>query len=186
MVTNGYCTESELQQAIGRAVDMDDPNYALIQDCINRASRMIDTKTGRIYYQKTVSNERIDQYDISVSGLYVDEQNIMLPCPIISITSIIQDGITLIEDDDFIVYSDRVVNDFGWTTERKGVSFSGVIGYSSTPEYVKNWCIQIASVLSGLATFSVTDSDGSTYTRDKTEIPSWVEKEMRQNRRCLI
>ena len=185
-ILNGYCTVAELQNAMSRPIDNTDIAYSLFEDSINRASRMIDTKTGRIYYMATLSNELIDRYTLSPNGLYADNTNIMSLAPIISISSLTQDGTILIENDDYYIYSDKIVNDSGWTYERKGISLSGVIGYVDTPQYVRNWCIQIASVLSGLATFSVTDSDGTRYTRDKTEIPSWVEKEMRQNMRCLI
>ena len=189
-LVNPYCTEEEVYRQMAKPYSSSDANIDLIRDCINNASRMIDQKTARIYYQKSITNEVVDIYSISDTALYINDNRttILFPCPIISITSITEDSSNIIENTDFYVYKNegKIVRDGEWSTSRKGISITGTIGYATTPDFVKGWCKAIAATMTGLWVTSYTDADGNTYTNIRRAYPETVINDMKSNRRIML
>lgn len=189
-ITNGYCTVAQLQIAIGQPVNASDPHFSFYESCIERASRFIDSETGRIYYSKTLTAEKVDVYAISESGIVIDSDRIrmLFPAPVISITEILSGTTELIEDEDFYVYNAAgiIESTSFWTDDRKGISITGTIGYASTPKNVEGWCIAIAGALSGKDASMVTDEDGGSFEYVRRTIPKWVRDDLRANRRIIL
>lgn len=189
-IVNGYCTEAQLQAALKRAVSASDPNYTLIQDAITRASRLIDQRTSTIYYTKALTSEKVDQYEVSDTGLYIsgNGSTLWFPAPVISITSIVEDGTTLVSGTDYFLYktTGKIVRVGGWTTTQQGISVTGSIGLAAIPSFVEQWCIAIAEALTGLAVSAVVDDSGSQIEVIKNSIPKWVWNDMKSNQRTML
>lgn len=188
-ITNGYATVSELQRKLGRAVSGSDTIFSFLEECIERASRSIDEFTGKIYYSKTITAEKVDIFQLSDSGIGIfDHSRMIFPAPIISVSEILEDSTPLTADADYYVYSGQgaIARDGYWTSSRRGISFSGVIGYVSTPKNVNMWCLQVAAALSGRDTATYTDSGGDITEVLKTTVPTWVLEEMKLDRRIFL
>ena len=182
-LVNGYCTEIELQRSLSRKTGATDPNYALLQDSINQASRIIDKYTGSFFYEKTLSEEIVDIFGRSNSGIYMEKtrRRLFFPAPIISI-EISEDDVVLTDETDYYVYSsDGYVDRDGiWSTNRKAISINGNIGHESVPDNVKRWCISIADAISGLSVKSFLDDSGNQIEIIKNSVPKWVWLEMKR------
>lgn len=189
-IVNGYCTEADLQRVLTRTVTASDENYTLLQDTITRASRFIDEMTGTFWYQRTITSEEIDCFDMSDNRFYIDDSQSKLYCPsaIINISSIVEDGVTLTENVDYTVYksSGVIIRNGYWSGEKKGVVVSGVFGFSSTPAHVARWCVSVAEVFSGLATRSFTDSDGNQLDIQKNNLPKSLIDDISAHRRFML
>lgn len=190
MVTvNGYASVAQLKKKLGSVPSTS--NDSFFEDCITRSSRFIDDFTEKIWYSLTLTSEIVDGYMIvSENGLCIDSSfsRILLPAPVISITSIIEDSTTLTANTDYYVYgrSEFIDRDGLWSSERRAISITGAIGYSSTPAYVEEWCLTISEVLSGLATKPVSDSDGNVIEFIRNSVPKWVFDQMRRHRRVIV
>lgn len=189
-ISNGYASVAELQRKLGRAVDSGDPQFSFFEECIERASRYIDDRVGRIYYQLTLSSEVVDTVAPSENGLRIlrDQKTIVSPCPIISISSIIEDGVTLVEGTDYYLYKaqGKIQKSGRWSSTPQGISVSGVIGYASTPEKVGMWCVSIAAALTGLDIRQWTDDSGSVQTVLQSTVPQWVLDDIDGDREYVI
>ena len=176
-IVNGYATRQEYQESIGRTVDASDVNLATIERAIESASRFIDEHTGQIFYSRTITDEAIDVFDISENKFWVNDDRCSLRCParILSITSVVQDGVTLTADTDYFAYAVGTIRFASLITlERKGVVITGVFGHSATPVAVRLACCQIAAVISGLEVRTVMDAAGDEQTILLRSIPKWV------------
>jgi hypothetical protein len=176
-ITNGYLTLSELQRAIGRTVDASDVRKDWLEECIERGSRMFDSLAGdAFFYEKNVTGEYIDAYGVSGSGFWINESLKSIHCSssIISVSSIVEDSETLVENTDFYRYKTYIDRDGLWSTSRRAIVMSCKIGYTATPKDVTQATTQIAMALSGLAIASYTDDVGSQIEVIKNNIPKWV------------
>jgi hypothetical protein len=186
-VTNGYCTLAELQSKLGRTVTASDPNADALNTCINNASRFIDEQTGSFFYDKTLTAEVVDIFGMSTNQLVVseDQTTIRFPAPVISISSLSEDGTTLTENEDFYIYGSEIQRDGYWSSERRAIQITGHIGYSSTPSRAQMWCLSIAAALSGLDASAFTDEDGSTMEVIRRNTPKWILDQLRMERRLI-
>ena len=183
-ITNGYCTLVELQQHLGRdtAEGQDsgsgDINADFLESCITRASRIVDIQLGIQTHlnQHTITAEYLDCYGISDSGLWFtsDMVTIRSGVPIISVTTLSEDGTALVENTDFYLYKNKIEASGAFSTGRKAYRITASIGYSAIPDEIKAATIQIASALSGLAITAYTDDNGDTTTVIQKNIPKWV------------
>ena len=187
-ITNGYATVAELQRKLGRTVSSSDTIFTFLEECIERASRAIDDLTGSVYYEASITSEKIDQFEVSNSGIIIScSDKIMFPAPLISVTSIVEDGVTLTSDDYWPYYSAGVITrPGGWTYTRQGILFTGSFGYSSYPKNVNSWCLAIAGALSGRETSTYTDDEGNIQEVIRNSVPKWVYDEIRANRKIMM
>lgn len=183
-ITNGYCTLVELQKHLGRDTaegqesGSSDINADFLEDCITRASRIVDIQLGIQTHlnQHTITAEYLDCYGISDSGMWFtsDMVTIRSGVPIISVTTLSEDGTTLTENTDFYVYKNKIESASTFSTARKAYQITASIGYATIPAEITAATIQIASALSGLAITAYTDDNGDTTTVIQKNIPKWV------------
>lgn len=178
-IINGYCTLIELKARMPR---IDTTKDSFLEDCVERASRLIDWYTGRFYYSKSVTAEIVDQYDFSSSGLSISMAGTALrsPVPFITVSTIVEGGLTLVANSDYFVYPYQILRFGVWSSEPKDISFTGTLGYSATPENVKEWCLAISEVLSGLGMRTVTDGSGGLIDIIKNSVPKWVMDDIKR------
>ena len=76
---------------------------------------------------------------------------LLLPSwPINSVTSVVEDGVTLVEGTDFEVYTDRLIRvrsgrDRSWVRKRKAITVSYNGGYNPIPEALRDICVRIVA-----------------------------------------
>lgn len=186
-----YCTLEQVQQFVGNTnADKIDQ----IKDAINRASRFIDEITGRIYYQKTVTDYYLrgtaggDGWDIrkyipgkSAGGLLVCKYK-----PIVSITSLVETAVALTENTDFYVLNESGIVERAsgnWSETPRDIKITAVFGYATTdtatpsadqPGDITQYAIEIAGRMSGLFARSVEQQDGEVMAFYETAIPEWI------------
>lgn len=134
-----------------------------IKKAINKASRYIDSVTGRYYYKKSYSSEYITTTSVRYQGWQILDDKLFTPqnAPIITLTSLVVDDDTLTENTDFYVdYEAGMIEKNGstWTTTLREIVFTGDLGYDSDdtetpstdiPGDVSHYCLEIASRFSG-------------------------------------
>ena len=188
-IVNGYATVEQLQRALRRTVDNADPNLSWLEMCIEQSSRFIDAQTGSFFYEKTLSNEKIDIYDMSDNEVMIDStgDRLLFPAPLTEVTSIVESSSTLTEDIDFFTYKSMGVieRDSGWSSNRKAIVFTGKIGYASTPTRIVALCLQIAKAISGLSVSAFTDESGGLTEVIRESIPKWVLTALKKERRIV-
>jgi hypothetical protein len=130
----------------------------------------------------------VDIYGESNNGFIINyAQDSILTPPIVSITSIIEDGIILTKDEDYYLFKNygKIMKN-AWSSGHNAIVITGVFGYSSTPENIKNLCVKIAAIFSGLATKIVSDGNGGELSVNITQIPEWILNELYKERRIYV
>jgi len=179
-ITNGYATLLEFQARTGITDSQLTSKTSLIEAEIERNSREIDMVTGRLFYTKTLTASKV-RFDMGMNadGLRMSEdaQTITFPAPILTITSITNDGVALVADTDYYVNGDTIFSNTIFTTNRKtGVVVTGTCGYAATPKDVNSICLAMTEVSTGLGTKTVTDSNGDKFDVTRDNMPDWVEE----------
>lgn len=108
-----------------------------IKDAINKISRLIDSLTGRYYYQKTYTSEYLsgtrdyNGWQIlrrDTGGLLLTPQE----APIVSISSLSENGTSLTENTDFYIHAEEGIierNGANWDDSPRMIIISCVLGY---------------------------------------------------------
>lgn len=179
-ITNGYCTLSELQYRLGRSQNANDVYLDSLENAIESASRHIDKVTGQIFYSKSISSEYIDIYmSNSNNGFYINDigNKIYCPAPIISASGIYSDDALLVENTDyFLNKSDGVIRaDSCFSTNNRGILVTSItVGHSSTPDDIKQTCLTLAEIYSGLGKTTIQDYEGNLQEIRKNTVPKSV------------
>lgn len=184
-ITNGYCTLKQLQDYLGRSVKGPwEDKAGMLERMIDAASRYIDQYTGKVYYTKSVTAEVIDRYTrVSDSGIIITslrytDDILILPAPIISITSIVEDNITLTSGADYYIYTKSSIIDrtTSWSYGRQNIKITGSFGYASVPDHINNVCVMIAASFSGLDSKVFVDEIGASQAMMTNSIPAKILK----------
>jgi hypothetical protein len=191
MITNGYCTVAELKLKIGRNDDSLTLTTDKLELAINLASRMIDEVTGSFFYQTTLTSEKVDRFGMSESGImlnYSIPSALNFPVPILGVSSLIDDGSTLVVNSDYYIYKadGKILKDGVFSSDFQGITVSGTIGYSTTPDYAKNWCLTIAEAISGLGIRTLFDDEGGISQIISRSIPKWCMDDMVAHQRVVV
>jgi len=167
MITNGYTTLSNIKTFLGKN---DTTKDTFLEACIERASRYIDQYLSTVFYEKTITSEAIDYHSYSESGFFIVENNLYSPAPIISITSLLEDSVALVVNTDYYLYKTKALKPGGWSTNYKAITFTGKIGYATTPKEIEAVCLELSAVFSGLWTRSFSDGEGNIQDMLKTNL----------------
>lgn len=186
VLTNCYCTVSQLKRSLKRP-NSDGLIYdSLFEECITRASRNIDKYCNRIFYSKTITNELFDRYEYSENGLVVDKSGtkLLIPGTIISISSIYNNNTLLTEYTDYVLYKKAgyIYKASGWSADRvtttTGIKLTMTYGESTTPSEIENICIELAKVYTGLDTRMVVGQNGDFQVEMGNKIPPHIKKSL--------
>jgi len=156
-----YATLDAVKNHCGIALSKTDYDDE-IKDAINIVSRLIDSFTGRIYYEKTYTNEYLNG-TTDYQGWQIVGNLLYTPyaAPIISISSLVEDSANLIENTDFYIdkVSGIIEKEAGkWDFAPRKIKISCVIGYDSAdtatpssdiPGDINYFCIELAARKSG-------------------------------------
>jgi hypothetical protein len=190
---NAYCTVPELLVELKRQGDATTKTNTIMELAINRASRFIDDYTGSFFYNKTVTSEAVDAYALSDTGFYLDPvrlNKISTPAPIITLTSVIEDGVTLTLNSDYFAYKKacEIVKEYRgtWSAEHNAIVLTGTFGYSSVPEEIKHACLAIASAITGMSAQILTDENGDSVAVVRNVVPSWCLDILKRNKRRVV
>ena len=170
-ITNGYCTLNELKLALGRSDTVKD---SFLEVCVERASRYIDNDTDRFYFSRALTDEYIDIYGFSPSGLFIRGGSIYAPAPFQTVTTLASGVNTLALNTDYYVYRNRL-DLTSLNSDRRAYKFTGSLGYATTPLHINQACLTIAEVFSGLGIRTVVDDGGNEIDIVKNSLPLWVK-----------
>lgn len=188
-----YVTLSDVKRYCGISQNKDEYDED-IKNAINKASRYIDSTTGRYYYKKTYSSEYLKTtkgYDGWSIVLNEDISFIFTPqlSPIIDITTLIENDVTLVEDTDF--YVDKAIGmieraSTNWNENPREIVITCNLGYNSAdtatpssdiPGDVAQYALEIASRFSGRFKKSIKNFvSGGSEEIDLFSIPKDIEK----------
>lgn len=191
-ITNGYATLANFRSLIS-AKTGDTSKDAFYEDCIERASRYIDSKTNRRWYATTLTNHLVDSYAVSSAGISMNKNRLYFPCGNISISTIYEDGGLLVDQTDFWLNDDYIEKSEDWTTERRnsstgaGVKITGSFGYSNgaPPDDVQQICLQISKIFAEADTKTIMTEDGVEAMFVNKSIPAYVKDWMILNKRVV-
>ena len=199
-ITNGYCTQSELQIHLENTQDISDAMTSRCEQAISQSSRFIDLYTGRIFYSATLTAEKLDIYAMSPNGLYINadrRDRIYSPAPILTLTSITEDDVSVgTVDVDYFIYSPlagsigdcSIVKSGGglWSKDNQAISLTGTIGYASTPWEVKNLCLEISALIMRAKESYLTNSSGDIVGQFEQVLPKLTLLTLKMLRRKIV
>jgi len=196
MTLKVYATLTDFQQRTGRTKEgASDPKKATIESALAQASRMIDFAiTGRediaVYDVTTLNAEKvIYSMGMSANGLQMDYtgRRIVFPGPIISITEVKNNNVTITENIDYIVAHNYIQSVSSFTDDYQyGVAITGSFGYATVPDNIVALCVTIAEVLSGLGTRTYIDAMGQKTDVTRDNIPKYVSYELRKRKMKIV
>ena len=177
-ISLGYCTLVEFTARTGQTSATITAKTTLIEREIERASRRIDQYTDTFFYTKTLTASKVVyNFGQNSDGLMMSEDAkfIYFPAPILTITSVVNDTITLVEDEDYYIEGNTLFANTNFSTNRKnGVVITGTCGYAATPDDINEACLAIAEVSTGMGIRTVIDPDGSKLEVTRDNVPDWV------------
>ena len=153
-ISDGYATlaEFKLWKDIG-STDSDDD--AVIEDCIEAASRYIDRATGRTFYARTETH----YFDVPDDG----DRLLRLDDDLLTITTLTNGDSTVITSTHYNLVPKNYAPYYGiklkaastyyWTMDSSGnvedvISLAGTWGFSATaPDDIKDYCLALANNL---------------------------------------
>lgn len=188
-----YVTLNDVKFYCGISVDKTDYDDD-IKKAINKASRYIDGVTGRYYYKKTYTSEYLSttkgyegwqMYEKDSGGLLFTPKL----APIIDITSITEDGVSLTENTDFYVDKEAGMIEranTNWNENPRTIVITCNLGYDSDdtatpstdiPGDIVQYCLEIASRFSGHFKKSIKNYvSGASEEVDLFGVPKDIEK----------
>ena len=171
-----------------------------IKKAINKASRVIDSMTGRYYYKKTYTDEYLNGtkdyqgwqiYENEFGGLIITPQ----AAPIIDVTELVENGVTLTENTDFYLHKENGIierADGQWSDEPRTIKITCNLGYDSDdtetpssdiPGDIAQYALELSSRFSGHYKKAIKNYvSGGAETVDLFGIPKEIEKALRDMR----
>lgn len=181
-------TNRELKLKMGRPPEGEDPNEVKITQAVTNVDGIINLMTGTFFTQTTITDEYIDCYSMSDNKFKMNESRkiIWCPAPIISLSSIYEDDVLLVENTDYYLYKNqgRIEADGIFSSERRVVKLTGSFGYAAAnvPADIKELALLIGQILTGLATTVYMDENGELDATIRQNVPAWVWKALAAKR----
>lgn len=177
-ITRGYTTLAEFQARTGQTDATITAKTTLIEREIERASRRIDQYTSSFFYTNTLTSSKVVYGFVSNSdgiSMSEDATYISFPAPILTITSVINDGVAMVLNEDYYIDGSVLFANTIFTTNRKnGVLITGTCGYASTPDDINEACLALAEVSTGMGIRTVIDPAGDKLEVTRDSVPDWV------------
>lgn len=186
---NNYVTLDRLKVVSG--LDLKNKDAKLIA-CIEMASREIDSITERIWSKRVFQSETHDTFE---NPKTIDDGKLSTTYwPIISVSSITNDGTSLTENAEtstgFFVMGQhrRYIELYSgtWSGERRAVVLTYTAGYNTVPSDIESCCIEMALVKAGEKVRSYTDADGNLQETKAGNYPKWVTDTLKAKRPIAI
>lgn len=171
--SNNYCTYADVKKFCHIARNNSNNNEK-IKELIPKASAMIDSETNRFFNQRTITNEIHDDETKTI------EENKLFPkyFPIISVTSLVENTITLTENTDFYVYDNFIRKTTDFIPDYKGISLTYVAGKAIIPDLIRQICTEITSILANLKIVTYTTDEGIERSVILTTMPDYVKERL--------
>lgn len=177
-ITRGYATVDEFKARTGQPTATITAKTTLIEREIERASRRIDQYTSTFFYSKTLTNSKV-VYGFNANSdclmMAEDATYISFPAPILTITSVINNEVAMVEGEDYYIEGNVIFANTIFSTNRKnGVVITGTCGYSATPDDINEACLALAEVSTGMGIRTVVDPNGDKLEITRDNVPDWV------------
>lgn len=181
-----YISTDELKVKLGRTTVGSDVQDTKITFCVSAAESIVEHYTGTFFYEKTITDEYVDQYAISENLFKMSEDRCLIWCPakILTITALTDDDTTLTANSDYYLYKStgEIQSSGSFGSSRRSVKLSGTFGYSTVPDDIKECALQIAQAISGLAVTTYMDDEGDVQSVIKSNVPSWIWSYLKSRR----
>jgi len=146
LLAYALCAVSDVEKQYNGGTSYDSNETAVVENMINLATKYAENYIGR--YIKGRGEDLAESIDVPMKTQELFVTNF----PVISITSVVEDGDTLTEgeDEDYIYYDEDgcfLRNDVYWTSGYKKVVITYQGGYATVPEDLKQWCIDVAGFM---------------------------------------
>lgn len=188
-----YATAAQLRNVLNQAATNDDTRYNQV---LKSASKYIELKTGRFWYQVVLENYIFDIHN-SIYNLRCCDDTILFPSQITACTLVKEDDVTLTKNVDFWVdEGGSTSNDGGclvrnglWTQNRRnqdgteGLKISLTFGYQTYPDDLIQTTIDLARYFLKKNVSSTMSSEGIESQIMENEIPVTVTKFISANMR---
>ena len=181
-MANGYCTLAELHAHMGKPTDVT-ANDTLFETCIESASREIDYAiTGRrdhvVFKAHTLTASKVralfGRNDVCIK-MDLDQERIYFPSKINTITELKNAGEVLTNVTDYNIGYDFIQSRGVFTSDPEdGVEITGTMGSDTVPIQIKQLCLAMAGIYTGMDTRTMTDADGSSIEISTRSMPKWV------------
>ncbi len=179
-MANEYATLTEFQ----KRTSLDAAELIAKTDLINaeleRNSRLIDKITGARFYKTTLTASKV-RFDYGYNSdnlvMSANGQRIYFPSNTIVISEIKSDDVTLTVDEDYFIGTHFIEANSIFSCERiNGVVITGTCGSDTVPPDVVEICLAMTEVTTGLGTYTMKDSGGSSVEVTRDNLPEWVEE----------
>lgn len=184
-ITNGYNTIDEFVAYTGINTAQKSSYTTKIEQAIENISRDIDALTGRIFYEKTVSEIKIRYNTVNENKISISysRNKIIFPANIVSISKFQIDGEDVDTEDYAIVGDSIIYNGYLPIDPFEPITISGTYGETYPPD-IRNICTQAAAVLTGLSSYTFDDGSGQEVTVTRQNIPTFLQNRLKGYMRC--
>lgn len=162
-----YTTLAKVKEFLGITDILKD---AKLTSLISRVTAIINSYTSRFFDQQTITNEILEVTE--------DEIKLIFPknYPIISVTSITEDDVALVENTDFYVYSTFIKRNGYWLKKPKAIKITYVAGYVTVPADIEQVEIEMVGILAGEKIKTFTTNEGVEQTVLITSMPTYLKE----------
>lgn len=166
-----YATLTQARIQGGRDAALTPDQTSLLTQTLDAASRLIDEYCGQWFDSRT-RTLRTQAGSAATSSL-------ILPVPLVSLTSVTEDGVTLTLAD-LADYPGMLVKKNGdyWTQEIQGVVIIGSFGFSAVPASIVHACADLALILAGMKTRAYVDGSGIAQSVTVNSLPDIIRAEL--------
>ena len=131
----------------------------------------------------------MDGWGFSTKGLFTnyDRTRVYFPAPILSLGICYDDNVAMTKDTDFYQGYDFIEAASSFSANREyGVIINGSCGFTSVPADIKQLCLAMTQVTTGLAKYTYVDEAGSKVELTKSSMPAWVKKQLEKEGRHVV
>jgi len=151
---------------------------AKITQIIPYVTSYLDDVTGRFWQKITVNAGT----PIKTQAKAERQSNLFLPgkyFPIISLSSLKEDGVTLVVETDYELYPEYIKRVAGfWDTRRNKIEVAGDFGVDPTPPFIEMIATEMAGILALEKTKTFTTGDGVQQTITLTSWPTHIKEQL--------
>jgi hypothetical protein len=166
-----YATVNRFRDVSGQT-NLDDERDEYFGALVRAASRALDRETGRWFNRRPAT--------ISVHGIPNGSFMLFLPVPIVSLTSVTENGTVLVEDTDFYRFKSWLEKPSGstWYTEPFKIDVAGVFGEEAVDDDIQILVCAIAAAEGELRKRTFVNEEGSVSEIPTSSFPKWVKDQV--------
>ncbi len=181
-----YCTSDQVRAQANRADAFTTLETTRVTDAIAQAQAFIDDRTGTWFDDRNVT--------VKTECISDKQDKLFMPAPIISVTSLTEDGTALVAgaDQDYLSYGalgyfrkmknsqnflvGNIFNPWSmWSQNPQAIVFVGHLGFTTVPSDIAQVCALLAGIYMGIIERTYTTPDGVIGAVRTLKLPQWAE-----------